>query len=35
MNPLSVILENFNDMFGNIDWKDADGRVLFMAISWL
>ena len=24
MNPLSVILENFNDMFGNIDWKDAD-----------
>ena len=24
MNPLSVILENFNDMFGNINWNDAD-----------
>ncbi len=24
MDPLSVILSNFNDMFGNIDWNDAD-----------
>ena len=24
MNPLTVILENFNDMFGNINWNDAD-----------
>ena len=24
MNPLTVILENFNDMFGNISWNDAD-----------
>ena len=24
MDPLSVILAQFNDMFGNIDWNDAD-----------
>lgn len=24
MDPLSVILSNFNDLFGNIDWNDAD-----------
>ena len=24
MDLLSVILSNFNDMFGNINWNDAD-----------
>lgn len=24
MDPLSVILSDFNDLFGNIDWNDAD-----------
>ena len=24
LNPLSIILQEFNDLFGNISWQNAD-----------